>query len=72
MSVATPTVVRIQDAYDFADFHNWPAGALQMTPDAVPADVTVPLGYTAIWNNMSVPPGVVVSVAGLLVDPDWR
>ena len=42
-----------------------------MTPDAVPADVTVPVGYTAIWNNMSVPPGVTVSVAGLLVDPAW-
>lgn len=71
MSVAIRTVTRIQDADDFADFQNWPGGALQMTPDVVPDDVTVPANYTAIWNNMSVPPGVVVSVAGLLVDPAW-
>ena len=71
MSVAIPTVTRIQDAHDFSDFHNWPGGALQMTPDVVPVDVTVPAGHTAIWSNMSVPPGVMVSVVGLLVDPAW-
>lgn len=71
MSVAIRAITRVQDADDFGQFQNWPSGALQMTPDVVPADVTVPAGHTAIWNNMSVPPGVTVSVAGLLVDPAW-
>lgn len=69
MSVATPTVTRIQDAHDFNQFQNWPGGALQMTPDVVPDDVTVPAGYTALWNNPEVPSAVTVEVPGLLFDP---
>ena len=69
MAVATPTVIRIQDQHDYDQFQNWPGGALQMTPDVVPASFTVPTGYTVLWANMSVPPGVVVEVAGMLVDP---
>ncbi len=71
MPVANRTITRIQDADDFSQFQNWPGGALLMTPDVVPADVTVPVGYTAIWNNMQVGGGETVEAAGLLVDPGW-
>jgi hypothetical protein len=71
MSVATPTVTRIQDQHDYDQFQAFPAGVLLMTPDVVPVDVTVPAAHTAIWNNMSVPPDVTVEAAGLLVDPAW-
>ena len=56
-------------AYDAA------AGAFvlrpRMTSDSVPGDFAVPAGYTCLYNNMSVPGGVTVEVAGLLVDPAW-
>ena len=42
-----------------------------MTPDVVPGGFAVPSGYTCLYNNMSVPGGITVEVAGLLVDPGW-
>lgn len=68
MAIAIRVATRIQDADDFDQFHNWPAGALQMTPDVVLADVQIPVGYTALWSNMAVPPGITVTVAGVLKD----
>lgn len=46
------------------------AGPL-ITLDEVLASFTVPAGYTCLYNNMSVAPGVTVTVAGLLVNPGW-
>ena len=42
-----------------------------MTPDVVPGGFTAPSGYTCLYNNMAVPGGITVEVAGLLVDPGW-
>ena len=42
-----------------------------MTVDIVAVDFTVPLGNTALYNNMQVPPARTVSVVGLLVNPGW-
>lgn len=42
-----------------------------MTSDVVPGGFTVPSGYTCLYNNMTVPGGVTIEVAGLLVDPAW-
>ena len=42
-----------------------------MTPDVVPGGFAVPSGYTCLYNNMAVPGGITVEVAGLLVDPGW-
>lgn len=41
------------------------------TPDVVSQAIYVPAAYTMLYNNMSVPPGITVEVAGLLVDPGW-
>ena len=41
---------------------------LFMTPDVVTEDFTVPLGYSMIYPNMSVPGGITVTVAGTLID----
>ncbi len=41
---------------------------LWMTRDIVPESFAVPAGYTCIYPGMQVPPGVVVSVVGTLMD----
>lgn len=47
---------------------NYVSPGVFMTPDIVPADFTIPAGYTAIYCNMSVPVGITVTVVGTLVN----
>jgi hypothetical protein len=44
------------------------ASAGYLTKDEVAADFTIPTGYSMIYPNMSVPPGVTVTAEGTLID----